>query len=75
MSLHSIPSTDDEKRTAFYRAVDVDVAIVKLRESMRSVRDLTPMYEPGTGPTAENNCEQILKMLEFCAQQIRTYLR
>jgi hypothetical protein len=45
-----------------------------LRNVMGTLRERSPIYEPGTGPTAADNCRQILEMIEFCLKQLSVYV-
>ena len=54
--------------------VGAQIALADLRTAMATIRDNHPAYAPGTGPSAADNCAQVLDMLNHGLTMVRTYL-
>ena len=63
--------TTNEHDPAIVRAAQV---LIDLRDAMAEIQIAHPAYSPGTGPTAADNCKQILDMMDWSVRQIATYL-
>ena len=54
--------------------VGAAMALDDLREAMKTIRYRSPLYRPGTGPTAEDACHHVLDMIEHGIKLVSTYL-
>jgi hypothetical protein len=54
--------------------VRANVALIDLKAAMDDVRTTFPGHMPGEGPTAADNCQEILKMMDWNIRQVAAYL-
>jgi hypothetical protein len=50
------------------------LALADLREAMATIEVPHPAYVPGTGPTAADNCAQVLDMVQHGLEMLEKYL-
>ena len=54
--------------------VEAAEALTDLRSAMNRIRERSPVHAPGEGPTAADNCRNILDVIDRGIDQLAVYL-